>query len=386
MRAEDRTGSDRDGASPTPASSLLPPASIVARTDAPLYVARYRARPQAPAEAPPESADVPKYLLRARLRSQAAPPAPVEAPPGGIPVERAAITRSKEIIPPAGHGLLGVGWVDIHLIRHGETQGYSADGGLTPLGDWQAHRRGDDLSKALGDGETVVLLHAPTARARETAEHVRLGLEQGLSRFAKQATVAAPVADPHFRNFQVQLREGQLDPTQAFYTYQRALERYESLATGDRPGWLVELDRFWRLQAGGGDPIHLWLTNPLLYFEPPALVVRRFWQGILNHAGGRNEQPRRLLVATHSGPLRAFAAHALGYDPGEPYNTEEVRVRLRPDQASALVTYRNRTAEVSLVDLPDWGRGGENLREVMLSEAKQPLLPGQDTAPSLRSG
>ena len=63
------------------------------------------------------------------------------------------------------------------------------------------------------------------------------------------------------------------------------------------------------------------------------------------------------MVATHSGPIRAFAISALGYDPGEPYNTEHVRVKLMEGGREALVSYRNRVQEVhvpSTEDLPDW--------------------------------
>jgi hypothetical protein len=54
---------------------------------------------------------------------------------------------------------------------------------------------------------------------------------------------------------------------------------------------------------------------------------------------------------------------ALGYDPGEPYNTEHVRVKLlggqqaSPHGRDALVAYRNRVQEVKVPDiaqLPTW--------------------------------
>ena len=59
---------------------------------------------------------------------------------------------------------------------------------------------------------------------------------------------------------------------------------------------------------------------------------------------------------------------ALGYDPGEPYNTEHVRVKLLADQSDkadqadgadrdATVAYRNRVQEVKvpvIADLPTW--------------------------------
>ncbi len=65
----------------------------------------------------------------------------------------------------------------------------------------------------------------------------------------------------------------------------------------------------------------------------------------------------RLVVATHSGPIRAFAIWAFGYDPGEPYNTEHVRVKLMEGGTEALVSYRNRIQEVhvpEVASLPTW--------------------------------
>ena len=161
-----------------------------------------------------------------------------------------------------------------------------------------------------------------------------------------------------------------------FREYHALLEGHERTARGDRPLWLVEMDRFWRTQQGGGDPIQHWLTVPLLHFEPPSMAVRRFWAGILRLAG---EYPgARLAISTHSGCIRAFAVAALGYDPGEPYNTEHVRVKLLGDcpgdgppgkgqpgggppgfvGRDATVAYRNRVQEVKVppVDrLPTWG-------------------------------
>jgi len=39
--------------------------------------------------------------------------------------------------------------------------------------------------------------------------------------------------------------------------------------------------------------------------------------------------------------MRAFATWAHGYDPGEPLNTEEVRVKIRKGGVTALVSYRD---------------------------------------------
>jgi pyruvate,water dikinase len=96
------------------------------------------------------------------------------------------------------------------------------------------------------------------------------------------------------------------------------------------------------------------------------MAVRRFWRGICElseqHPGAR------VAIATHSGCIRAFAVAALGYDPGEPYNTEHVRVKLygtprqpRPGM-SATITYRNRVQEWKVPDpaaLPTWGHEHE---------------------------
>jgi hypothetical protein len=151
------------------------------------------------------------------------------------------------------------------------------------------------------------------------------------------------------------------DVTAAFRQYSSLLEGYERSAARDRPQWVVEMDRFWRTQQGGGDPIQHWLTIPLLHFEPPAMCVRRFWAGINRLSA---EFPgARLAIATHSGCIRAFAVSSLGYDPGEPYNTEHVRVKLLADDEhtvngrDATVAYRNRVQEVKVPqidELPLW--------------------------------
>jgi broad specificity phosphatase PhoE len=249
----------------------------------------------------------------------------------------------------------------VYLIRHGETQGYSTDSGLTPQGAWQAHTYGRTLARRIKDGETIVFRHAATNRARETAEQIHRGLVDGLVQFEKSITIVEPEPIDEFRNFQFAAPDGLKDVTAAFRQYSALLEGHERTASGDRPLWLVEMDRFWRTQQGGGDPIQHWLTIPLMHFEPPSMTVRRFWAGINRLSA---EFPgARLAIATHSGCIRAFAVSALGYDPGEPFNTEHVRVKLLGDTdwsaggRDALVAYRNRVQEmkVPLIDeLPNW--------------------------------
>lgn len=339
-----------------------PPLRRTDRDEAPLYLARYferQSRHAGPAaEEGADSDDTPLYLRRFRER-RSSETITEKLPPlwerAGQGMQRALSedNRNKEISPPpqAKPRIAN----EVYLVRHGETQGYSTEAGLTPLGSWQAHGWGHTLAKRIKSGERVVLACAATNRATQTADQIHRGLLDGLEMFEKTVEVEAPAALQEFRNFAVATPDGLRDVTAAFREYYARLEELERLRLGDRPLWLVEIDRFWRTQQGGGDPIQHWLTTPMLHFEPPAMCVRRFWAGIQRLAAAH--PGARLVIATHSGPIRAFAVAALGYDPGEPYNTEHVRVKLFDDGHEALVTYRNRVQEVIVPDLdtlPSW--------------------------------
>ncbi len=253
------------------------------------------------------------------------------------------MTRTKEIVPERRDQLADVD-CDVYLVRHGETQGYSSESGLTPLGSWQAHRRGQELARRVTDGMKVELLCAPTNRARRPGSTCGAACSTTSSSSAARPEVGELRDSADFRNFEVATPAGPRDVTSAFRLYQREMEKYERVGLGERPGWLVDVDRFWGIQKGGGDPITHWLTMPMMYFEPPVSCVRRFWRGIL--AARENTDAKTVVVATHSGPIRAFATLAMGYDPGEPFNTEFVRVRLVAGGTTALVLYRNRVQEV----------------------------------------
>ncbi len=339
------------------------------RPDAPAYLTRYRQR-QAENRAgdlnPSDDAGtIPLYLRRFRDRHHDGDAARADAPterarPTWDGAELAAtrawaeVTRTKEIVPERREQAADV-VTDVYFVRHGETQGYSSEAGLTPLGSWQSHNRGREIARRVYDGHRVALASADTNRARQTAEHLKRGLLDGMSLYGRTAEVGEVTAYDEFSNFRVWTPEGFRDITAAFRLYQREMERYERTALGERPGWLVEVDRFWGIQDGGGDPITHWLTMPMLYLEPPTSCVRRFWTGLLRVA--EESAGRTLVVTTHSGPIRAFATWAMGYDPGEPFNTEFVRVRLIDGGVTALVLYRNRVQEVHVPaaeELPDW--------------------------------
>jgi broad specificity phosphatase PhoE len=331
------------------------------RTDAPLYLARYTERLRRGAAAEPEAVPVddavPLYLRRFRERRAEAPAKLVLLEEGGdrFSPRYAAVTRSHEIIPTPEARERDAYVAEVRIIRHGITQGYSTDAGLTPMGGWQAHQRGQALARTLREWPKMRIVCAETNRARQTAEHIHRGLLDGLEQYGRHSEISGPEPIEELRNFQVWTPDGPRDVTSAFRRYQATMERFERMAVGERPRWLVEIDRFYRTQLGGQDPIQMWLTIPMMYFESPQSCVRRFWRGF--HRLIEESPNTRIIAATHSGPIRAFATWAHGYDPGEPVNTEEVIVRIRKGGRTALVGYRNRVTEVNVPtpdDMPRW--------------------------------
>ena len=325
----------------------------VDRYEAPNYLAKYRERQNRKVEETPDDG-TPLYLRRFRAKGAEVPVETVDGE--SFTRDYAASTREKEIVAPPERKAAEEFVAEIRIIRHGITQGYSTDAGLTPMGGWQAHQRGHSLSKSLKEGQKVRIVCADTNRARQTAEQIHRGMLDGLDQWQRKAEVSEPEAIPELRNFGVWTPDGLRDVTSAFRQYQATMEKLERMAVGDRPRWLVEIDRFYRTQLGGADPIHMWLTIPLMYFEPPALCVRRFWRGFHRLITDYPDDTR-ILAATHSGPMRAFATWAHGYDPGEPYNTEEVVVKVRGGGRTALVAYRNRVTEVNVPppdEFPAW--------------------------------
>ena len=244
---------------------------------------------------------------------------------------------------------------EIRIIRHGITQGYSTDAGLTPMGAWQAHQRGQALARTLREWPQMRIVcarHQPGPADRR-ADPPRPARRAG--QYGRDCTVTGPEPVEELKNFQVWTPDGVRDITASFRKYQAEMEKMERMAVGDRPRWLVEIDRFYRTQLGGADPIQQWLTIPLMYFESPQACVRRFWKGFNRLIA---ESPgQRIIAATHSGPIRAFATWAHGYDPGEPVNTEEVVVRIKQGGRTATVSYRNRVTEVNVPqddEIPRW--------------------------------
>jgi broad specificity phosphatase PhoE len=204
---------------------------------------------------------------------------------------------------------------EIRLLRHGETAGYAGDLGLSDRGRDQAREAAATLA-AEAPG-SLTLLHAPSVRARVTAEV----LAQDLS--AAGVTVDGPRAERGFANFAVAAGGEVREQAEVFGEYADAGDT----SPADMPGWLADLAHFRRVHVSGGDPIELWLKTPLLGFEPPAVAVRRYWRAIAA------QQAPLTVVAAHSGPMRALVAHAFARDLGEPDNLEAVAIHLEGNRA-----------------------------------------------------
>jgi broad specificity phosphatase PhoE len=237
---------------------------------------------------------------------------------------------------------------EVVLLRHGETIGYDGDLGLTERGQLQARDRGRALAAEIKPGTTVRMPHARTARGVATAIALRTELVERLGREV-DIEVGPLYPEPWFDNLRYSLHGQGVDTSDAVAA---------RLAwQGEPPDWVREYDRFdsdYRAAAAAGNPIEYWLHNPTLYFEPPHLAAHRMWRGIAAAGADLPDQRLLVLVATHSAPMRALVATALGSDPGEPDNLEDIRVRVRPD-ATATLTFREHVIETRIPPhLPPW--------------------------------
>ncbi|MBO0690976.1 MAG: histidine phosphatase family protein [Candidatus Dormibacteraeota bacterium] len=236
--------------------------------------------------------------------------------------------------------------VEIQLVRHGETETYTRDAGLTQLGREQSRTYAHDLAAALADGEVLRLVCAPAARAARTADEVCRTLQE-----ETRVQVQGPEVMREFQNFQVCTPSGLRDVTQISRGEREQAARLGQ--GGDGPLWLFEVHQFRSKRTKDGGAIEHWLKSPLLSFEPPALVVRRFWLGARRVVSEPEAWPR-IVCCTHSGPMRAFAAWALGRDLGEPDHLERVTIHADRDLRRARVTYRGAS---QAVPVPPIGEG-----------------------------
>jgi len=172
------------------------------RTDAPYYLARYSERKSLRAAGSPTTetgadADLPLYLRRFRERGgKAAASALLEVDGESFTSDFAGTSRDKEIVAPPERKPQEDFATEIRIIRHGITQGYSTDAGLTPMGGWQAHQRGHSLSKSVRPGQQVRIVCADTSRARQTADQIYRGMNDGLQQWGREPISARPSRSP----------------------------------------------------------------------------------------------------------------------------------------------------------------------------------------------
>jgi broad specificity phosphatase PhoE len=229
--------------------------------------------------------------------------------------------------------------IDVWLVRHGEVASYMGDQGLTAHGRAQSRAAAAELADEVAG--PVALRHAPSRRARDTADALGAALrEHGVA-------VEDAGVDAGFENLR-SIVDGIPRPHDRMRPALRSIRGDDDAAL---PAWAREVARFVDIHDGSGDPIEWWLKQPTLALEPASVVVRRFWRALRRVAAGAAP---RTVVCTHSGPMRALAAHAIGLDPGEPLHLERVRVHLDGDRAE--VAYRGQRIRLAIPDTeePAW--------------------------------
>ena len=191
----------------------------------------------------------------------------------------------------------------IFVVRHGHVADHQGDVAILPEGKRVAFDAGTRLANHIIDGATATILHAPTARTRETAEEIARGLASALrAQDGNDARVFSPRAEHAIRNFHFIVDGVMYPPTDRMH---------ESLpASAERNPFLTG---FWQAEQ---DPIAYWLTHPSEHTETPTAVaarLRTFFVPLLD-----STSVGVYVLVTHSGPMRAFLRAVLGADPGEP--------------------------------------------------------------------
>jgi broad specificity phosphatase PhoE len=239
----------------------------------------------------------------------------------------------------------------VHLIRHGQTASYDHDAGLTELGQAQVRHRGTELLRLLRMGDRVTFGYSSTERAASTAGILRdTILDQ--AEIADLQLVGKTIGPEHgYRNVQVWVDGIPWEPT-------KARAHLDELVAGGKTacfGWAVEAERFWRAHEETGDAMTFWLSTPLVWHDSPGVVVKRALRTTMQkfNAGLRG----RLIIATHSGLLRALVYWASGKDPGEPENADDVIVVAAPGNDQVKISYRDQewsmpTSGIAVTEIP----------------------------------
>lgn len=199
----------------------------------------------------------------------------------------------------------------IFVVRHGNVPHHQGDVAILPEGKIAARASANQIADQMRDGEAAILLHAPTARTRETAQEIARGLASTLREQNKNAArVSPPQVEKAIRNFHFILNDIAYPPTDDMHESLPAVAAQNSFLRG-----------FWQAAA---DPIAYWLTHPSPSAESPELVAQRlmtFFSQCFDHPSAEF-----YILTTHSGPMRAFLRTVLGTDPGEPEYCEMFQI------------------------------------------------------------
>ena len=80
----------------------------------------------------------------------------------------------------------------------------------------------------------------------------------------------------------------------------------------------------------------------------------RLWRAVAAFGALAGDRPLLVVATSHSGPMRAIVATAIGHDPGEPHNLEDIRVRVDRDGAATLSFRDDVVSFAALPTLPPW--------------------------------
>lgn len=205
--------------------------------------------------------------------------------------------------------------VIVYVVRHGHIPSHESDVALTPEGVEAAYRTGRHFAALVAEGEEVVFLHGPARRARETAQAMYRGFTRALAEGSSYVRVTPPELHPDLCNVRLWMDGRLQEAMRLFYDAVRAAYREDpSPQHADRLAWH---DGFW----SAADPMGYWLTHPSPHAEDPEAVAARIRRVIHEQLRIPPTPPahrRRVICASHSGPMRAFLRQVFGVDPGEP--------------------------------------------------------------------
>lgn len=222
----------------------------------------------------------------------------------------------------------------VRLVRHAETASYDYDAGLTRRGRAQVRERAAHIAATLAGDAQVDIVYAPTQRAHQTADVLHEVLQRRIGQ--GRLRIGSCTEDRRFRNLQVTVDGVELEPTDA----------RKHIPHGG--SWAREAEAFWSTP----DPMGYWMSTPMLSHESPQSVVQRFLGAIAECTKQHRTETTHLIVATHSGCMRALVAWAACADFGEPDNVEEVQVQLDLDNSYCHVVYREHSWTIAMPDNP----------------------------------